>query len=128
MEPLIIAATQETPGVNFDKDLGKFLIFGKSFPEEVKRFFDPIIYWLQEYEANSNEETKFEIRLEYFNSSTATMLLEVLYTLEKIILDRGKKVVVIWNYLEEDDDMLEVGVEYSEMIEVPFEFNVIQDY
>jgi len=128
MEALIIAATQETPGVNFDKEQNKFLLFGKSFPEEVKSFFDPIIYWLQEYEANANDETKFEIRLEYFNSATSTMLLEIFYTLEKIICDREKKVVVVWNYLEEDDDMLEVGTEYSEMIEIPFEFNVIQDY
>jgi len=128
MEPLIIAATQETPGVNFDKELNKFLLFGKSFPEEVKSFFDPIIYWLQEYETNANDETKFEIRLEYFNSATSTMLLEIFYTLEKIICDRDKKVIVVWNYLEEDDDMLEVGTEYSEMIEIPFEFNVILDY
>jgi len=128
MEPLIIAASDETPGINFDKDLGKFLMFGKSFPEEVMRFFDPILFWLQEYEENPNEETKFEIRLEYFNSATSTMLLEVIYCLDRIIKDKGKKVTIIWNYLEDDDDMLEVGKEYAEMVEIPFEFYEIADY
>jgi hypothetical protein len=128
MEPLIIAAAEETPGINFDKDLGKFLMFGKSFPEEVMHFFDPILLWLQEYEENPNEETNFEVRLEYFNSATSTMLLEVIYCLERIIKDKGMKVTVIWYYLEDDDDMLEVGKEYSEMVEIPFEFKEILDY
>lgn len=128
MEPLIIAASEETPGINFDKDQAKFLIFGKSFPEEVKVFFDPILIWLQGYEENPNEETRFEIRLEYFNSATSTMLLEIIYSLERIVNDQGKKVVIIWNYLEEDDDMLDVGTEYSEMVKIPFEFVAIEDY
>lgn len=128
MEPLAIAATDESPGVNLDKDLGKFLIFGKSFPEEVRRFFDPVLLWIEEYVEAPNDETVFEFRLEYYNSATSTMLLEIFYLLEKIIEDHGKKVKVIWNYLIEDDDMLETGKEYSEMIQIPFEFKVIEDY
>lgn len=128
MEPLIIAASEETPGINFDKTEGKFLIFGKSFPEEVKNFFDPVLLWLQDYEENPNEETIFEIRLEYFNSATSTMILEIIYALERIVKDKGKDVKIIWNYLEEDDDMLEVGTEYSEMVQIPFEFKEITEY
>jgi hypothetical protein len=33
----------------------------------------------------------------------------------------GNKAKVIWSYFEEDDDMLEAGREYKEMIEVPVE-------
>ncbi len=128
MEPLSIAATDESPGVNLDKDLGKFLIFGKSFPEEVRRFFDPVLLWIEEYIESPNDETVFEFRLEYYNSATSTMLLEIFYLLEKTIEDQGKKAKVIWNYLIEDDDMLETGKEYSEMINIPFEFKVIEDY
>lgn len=128
MEPLIIGATDESPGINFDKEIGKFLIFGKSFPEEVRRFFDPILFWLEEYVKTPNEETKFEFRLEYYNSATSTMFLDVLYTLERIINDKSKKVSIIWNYLELDDDMLDTGKEYAEMVNIPFEFKVINDY
>lgn len=128
MEPLIIKATDESPGINFDKDLGKFMIFGKSYPEEVRRFFDPVLLWLEQYAHEPNDETRFEFRLEYYNSATATMLLEILYILEKIIDDMNKKVTIIWNYLEADDDMLDTGKEYAEMINIPFEFKVIEDY
>lgn len=128
MDPLIIAASEETPGINFDKENNKFLIFGKSFPEEARRFFDPVFYWLLEYVKEPNEETKFEIRLEYYNSATSTMLLELFYILEKIISDKHKNITIIWNYLDEDEDMLDVGKEYSEMIPIPFEFAAITDY
>ena len=127
MDPLIISATNESPGVNFDKEIGKFLLFGKSFPEEARNFFDPVFLWLEEYLKQPNEETIFEVRLDYFNSATSTMLLEILYILEKI-LQNGKKVKVHWNYLEVDDDMLDAGKEYEEMVKIPFEFKVIEDY
>ena len=55
------------------------------------------------------------------------MLLEILYTFEKLI-ENGNKVKVIWNYLEIDDDMLDAGKEYEEMVKIPFEYRVIEDY
>ncbi len=128
MEPLTIAATDESPGINLDKDLSKFLMFGKSFPEEVRRFFDPVLIWLEEYIKDPNNETRFEFRLQYYNSATATMLLEIFYILERIVENSEKKVTIIWNYLEEDDDMRDTGMEYSEMIKIPFEFKIIEDY
>ena len=126
MEPLTISATNVSPGINFDKEVGKFLIFGKSFPEEVKMFFDPVLYWLEEYIDQPNNETIFEIRLDYYNSATSTILLEILYALKKIV-QAGKKVKIVWYYLEIDEDMLEAGEEYSEMVNIPFEFNAIED-
>ncbi|MCK5029333.1 MAG: DUF1987 domain-containing protein [Bacteroidales bacterium] len=128
METLQIAATEESPGINFDRENGKFLIFGKSFPEEVKKFYNPVFYWLEEYIKEPNEESIFEFRFEYFNSATSTILLEIFYMLEKIITEENKKVKIFWNYLEIDDDMLDKGQEYAEMIKIPFEYIIIEDY
>ncbi|HAN18278.1 MAG: hypothetical protein A2X13_04755 [Bacteroidetes bacterium GWC2_33_15] len=127
MDPLSIGATEVTPGINFDKQLNKFLMFGKSFPEESKRFFTPILVWLEEYVKSPNEITTFEFRMDYYNSSTSTMILEMLYVLERI-QNKGKQVTIVWNYLATDDDMLDAGHEYSEMVKIPFEYNEIEDY
>lgn len=127
MEALLIRATEESPGINFDKESNKFLIFGKSFPEEARRFFDPAILWLDEYAKKPNQETIFEVRLEYYNSATSTILLEMLHIINKIYV-KGSKAKIVWNYLEIDDDMLEAGKEYSEMLKVPFEFRAIEDF
>ena len=127
MEPLILGATEETPGINFDKQNNKFLVFGKSFPEESKKFFYPILVWLEEYVKSPNESTPFEFRLDYYNSSTSTVILEMLYILEKI-KKKGKEIKIIWNYLDIDDDMLDSGKEYAKMVNIPFELNKIEDY
>ncbi|MFO7827913.1 MAG: DUF1987 domain-containing protein [Bacteroidales bacterium] len=126
MDPLIIGASEEKPGINFDPQNNKFMIFGKSFPEEAKKFFEPVFMWLEDYEKNPNAETNFEIRLDYYNSSTSTILLELLYILNRIF-KKGHKVKILWSYLEMDDDMLDAGKEYSEMVDIPFEFIPIED-
>jgi hypothetical protein len=126
MDPLIIGASEERPGINLDPQSNKFLIFGKSFPEEAKNFYDPIILWLEEYAKNPNKETNFEIRLDYYNSATSTILLEIIQLLNRLY-NKGHKVKIIWHYLEVDDDMLDAGKEFSEMVAVPFDFIPFED-
>jgi glutamine cyclotransferase len=126
MEPLIIGASEERPGINFDPQRNKFLIFGKSFPEEAKKFYEPVILWLEDYTKNPNKETNFEIRLDYYNSSTSTVLLEIFQLLNRLYT-KGQDVKISWHYLEIDDDMLDAGKEYSEMTEVPFKFIPFED-
>ncbi len=56
------------------------------------------------------------------------MLLDILYILERIVNDECKKITIVWYYLEVDDDMLDSGKEYAEIVNIPFEFNAIDDY
>ena len=46
----------------------------------------------------------------------------------KVSNSRGKKVTIIWNYLEIDDDMLDTGKEYEEIVKIPFEYKIIEDF
>ena len=55
----------------------KFLFSGKSLPEDVKEFYDPILSWLKEYKNDPNEETTFVMRMEYFNTASSKMILEM---------------------------------------------------
>ena len=48
MEVINIEATDETPKVILDADQGIFEFSGKSLPEDVTVFYDPIIEWLEE--------------------------------------------------------------------------------
>lgn len=111
----------ETPAILFDKEAGKFEISGKSFPEETKDFYEPVLNWLEEYVENPNPKTDFHFNLDYYNSSTSTMILEMLYILERI-KKTGKDLKIHWYYQDIDDDMQEAGEEFAEMIDVPFEF------
>ena len=50
MEILDIRGTTDTPKVLFDPDNNIFEISGRSLPEDVITFYQPVIEWLDDYE------------------------------------------------------------------------------
>jgi len=121
MEPLIIEATNNTPEVVFDATNNILAISGKSLPEDVLRFYNPLLKWLDKYCTDPNPETVFEVKLKYFNSATKKLLLVILRRLETISKDRSN-VSVKWYYAEDQSNMLEEGEEYADLIGIPFEY------
>lgn len=124
MQKLVFESTEETPSVILDKEKGTFDISGKSFMEDVQEYYEPIISWLKEYRQNPNPETVFNFEVEYINTASSKMFLDVLIELENIHRD-GNKVQVIWKYREDDEDMESTGYEFQEMFDVPFEFKQV---
>ncbi|MCK5029334.1 MAG: DUF1987 domain-containing protein [Bacteroidales bacterium] len=127
MDQLLIEATSSTPKIYLDKESSKFEIIGKSFPEESRVFYSPVYVWLEEYAQNPNEETLFEFKMEYFNSSSSLIILEILNILDSI-KKNGGKVTILWSHLTIDEDMLEAGEEYSELVSLPFEYKALEDF
>ncbi len=121
MKKLILNKTKNTPQITFDKKAGNFEISGRSLPEEVTSFFSPVFEWLNEYVAKPNDKTVFKFKLEYVNSSTRRVLHEILTVLERVKA-QGKDITIAWYYLDDDIEMKEVGIDYSEIIDLPFDF------
>ncbi len=120
MERYHLEASSKTPGLLFDPAANKFEISGRSIPENSIDFYRPLLDWLDEYVKSPNSETVLEIKLEYFNTSSSKILVEILRKLEKI-QSKGKTVVIRWYYEEEDEDMLESGEDFKEIISIPIE-------
>lgn len=118
MEPLIITGTEEIPTIILDKERNLLEISGQSIPEDAIHFYSPVIDWFEEYSKQPNPETILTFRLEYCNSSSLKAIVDILEILEEI-QKKGKKVEVRWYYKEDDDDMLDVGKEFEEIMEVP---------
>ena len=116
MQAINIESTEDTPKVILDASAGKFEMSGRSLPEDAAEFYQPILDWLDAYAASANPETIFEVKLEYFNTASSKLILDVLTKLEEI-----DNVKVHWYYYEDDEDMEEAGEEFSELIEVDFE-------
>jgi len=125
MEVLSIKGTQETPEVLFDKQAGIFSISGKSLPEDVKEFYGPLMEWIENYSAEPNPETKLTVKMEYFNTASSKMLLEI-FELFKNMHDAGKIITVDWYYQEDDEDMQDAGEDYADIVELPFNFIIYQ--
>ncbi|HAW52017.1 MAG TPA: nuclear pore complex subunit [Flavobacteriales bacterium] len=121
MEALYLEETDETPGIKLDSEKNIFEFIGKSLPEDVATFYNPILDWLDEYSKNLNDTTEVVFKLDYFNTASSKMILDVLLKLEEF-QESGKAVKVKWYYAEDDEDMEDAGNEYSEIVDVPFEF------
>jgi len=120
MQAIKIKGTDDTPNVILDKENGIFEISGRSLPEDVAAFYEPILNWLDEYAEDPLDKTVFNFKLEYFNTASSKLLLDVLLKLEDMY-DDGKDVLVRWHYPDDDEDMEEAGEEYADIVEVPFE-------
>ncbi len=133
MKILNIDATETSPKVYFDTFSNYFEISGESRPENVQDFYMPIMSWIKEFKNYLIENRKLgepirplniNIKLEYFNSSSAKYILDLLKSF-KDILDNGFEMTINWHYENEDEDMLEAGQEMSKMLK--YDFNYIQN-
>jgi hypothetical protein len=120
MEPLNIKATNDTPRVIFDPDNDIFEISGRSLPEDVVTFYQPVIDWLDDYKAHPRKKTEFIFRYVYFNTATSKLVQDILFKLEGLN-EAGHEVNILWYYEQDDEDMYDIGVEFRENINLPFE-------
>jgi len=120
MEAINLEAGEDTPSVVLNKEENKFEIAGKSMPEDVAQFYEPIIDWVEEYAEDPNAKTVVDFKLVYFNTASSKMILDFMIKFEEMYED-GKDVLLRWYFPEDDEDMEEAGEEYADMVEVPFE-------
>ncbi|MDA3891326.1 MAG: DUF1987 domain-containing protein [Salinivirgaceae bacterium] len=120
MEVIKIVGTDDTPSVTMDVANEIFEISGRSLPEDVASFYEPILDWLERYSEEASGKTVFNFKLVYFNTASSKMLLDILLKLEEMY-ESGKEVLVRWHFPEDDEDMEEAGEEYADIVEVPFE-------
>ena len=120
MEKLKIESTEDSPQIILDRESNILEISGRSLPEDVNTFYEPMMSWIEEYAKDPLDVTVFNFKLTYFNTASSKIILDILTHFEEMI-EEGHEVMVRWHYPEEDEDMLEAGEEYSEMVDVPFE-------
>lgn len=120
METLLIEQTDDSPRVVLDPVDKLFEISGKSLPEDVTDFYQPVLDWLNAYRKEPDSETIFNIRLIYFNTSSSKLIMDIFLIFEEMV-EEGHKVVIKWHSNQKDEDMQEAGKEFEEMIAVPFE-------
>ena len=117
---LKIGGTEDTPEIMFNQEKNEFTISGRSLPEDVTSFYAPVFEWLNEFTENPCDNAVFKFKLEYFNTASSKIILDILMRLEELVLSDNANGTVEWHYSEADDDMLEAGEEYKELVELPF--------
>jgi len=129
MEKFIIEPTANSPRIVLDPEKRTFEFTGESRPENVRKFYLPVLEWLEAYtgslEALRDDQRKFDLQcqfnFEYFNSTSAKYILDIFKSLNTINA-LGVGLDIKWLYEEDDEDMLEVGQEMSRMSKLSFEY------
>lgn len=121
MENLVINNTFNSPQVLFNVKSGELSIMGNSTSENPLEYFNPIMRWIEEYSIAPNPNTTVNIFMVHFNTVSYKCLLGFFKKLQAIS-EKGKKVKICWHYDQDDDDLLEMGQDYEDIIDVPFEF------
>ena len=127
MTNINIKGTEDSPSVIIDFDNGIFEISGRSMPENVKSFYEPIIDSISSVAADISQyphPIHFTFKMIYFNTASSKIILDILLILEEMH-KAGKDITIHWYYKENDEDMLEAGEGYAELIDIPFELKVL---
>ncbi|MDX9846310.1 MAG: DUF1987 domain-containing protein [Tenuifilaceae bacterium] len=128
MKPLKIEAAIDTPEILFDPNTNVFSISGISHPENAKEFYAEILDWLDEYyqEAKDIQGQKIvvDLNFKYINSSSYKYLREVMKKVANIKRN-GIQVEVLWNYHEDDEDLLNEGMVLFELPEISLEYRCV---
>lgn len=114
MNDIFIEETGRTPRIEGDSAKGTLKLSGKSLPEDARSFYSDFRSWLLEFYHSEAKEIKIILDVEYFNTSTSNLLLEMMKQFKK--MNETKKVTVLWYYEEDDIEMEEIGQDYKDLI------------
>ena len=129
MKSYIHHGTASSPEIFLSPDENTFVISGRSAPEDVRGIYYPVIEWIDEFVTIvtvKNQYTEvnpllFKFDFEYFNSSSAKFLYDIIHRL-KDLQSIGVSVVVKWYYEDGDIDLRDAGEDLSILLDIPFTY------
>lgn len=125
MDNIFIKEAPTTPEIRFDFEEGVLEIKGVSIPEDTDEFYSPVHNALEEYLSGEKppEEITVYFKLIYVNTSTIAVLGKMIKALET----SDCSVNVKWYYEMEDDDMKDLGEDFSSFSNLQFEMIPCQE-
>lgn len=123
MTRLEIPETNNTPHIVLDSTANLCKVEGKSFPEDSKEFYRPVIDWMDELIVAQPASFTIEFNLFYLSSSSIISVKQLLLKVVDLQA-KGTKINVIWSYDEDDDDIKKTGEDYQKLTRINFDFRV----
>jgi hypothetical protein len=122
-----IAPGKATPEIVLLPATGELTISGHSVPENAFEFYSPLLRWLKKYVESQPRAITLNFRLDFFNTTSSKMFLEIIKCIEREITGQTK-VLVKWFYEEQDEDLREAGENYAYLCKFPFELIPVQEH
>jgi hypothetical protein len=113
MENTFIPAMERSPEVDFRFLEHRLSLRGEAYPEDAAAFFGPLLKQLGAYcETIKGQELQVEFQLDYFNTSSAKALMNMIQILENAVR-HGARVNLRWCFQKDDDVMREFGEDFA---------------
>ncbi|MBV6405502.1 MAG: DUF1987 domain-containing protein [Flavobacteriales bacterium] len=119
MQPFELTPTAKTPRVLLDPGRGVLELSGSSIHENADRFFRPLFDQVRAYLTAPQRTTTVRIELEYFNSSSAKYLLDLLRIVDDGHTGGLTSATLEWAYRADDLDMREAGEDFRGLLDMP---------
>jgi len=121
MNDLLIGSSVEDGAISLKYNSGDLLFEGRFMPENTKDYFEPVMEWVRNYTSKPQSKTNLIFKLDYFNTSFSKKLLDMMCLFEDLQAT-GQEVSVTWFSKKNDQDLLEAGKGYAEMVDLDFQF------
>lgn len=126
MQEIRLEATDTTPAVTFDPQDGVLQLSGRSIPENATRFYYPLLDWLKEYSSNPAPNTQLDFYLEYINSISQKMVVEILH-IAKEMRESEHPVEILWRHDRDDEEMQEEGEVFSQKFDLDITIMAVEE-
>jgi hypothetical protein len=117
-----VEGSQSTPKITLDEKNGQFAFCGDSFPEDAHNFYQPIIDWISDYATNPRLFTLFEFKFRLLSTSSQKELINIFKVIE--IIAKSSAVAVRWQFLKDNEDSFNFGLEFSKLFNI--DFNLVE--
>jgi hypothetical protein len=118
-----VICTKETPTIRCSDD-GAIFISGVSLPEHPMNFYADFLNWMDDFLASKPKKIDVHFDLRYLNSTSTRIIFNVVRRIKEYNQNNDVVTTVIWEYEEEDDDILELGQEIEMLAAIPFQFKI----
>ena len=113
------------PTVCFDTETGQCSIVGSCFMTNPMDFFEPLIEWVEQYFQTWESSLHMRMQIWFMNTSSCQLIYNLLKVLEDL-WKAHKDIEVVWEYLEDNEDMKESGEDCMAIFELPIQLIPVQ--
>ena len=123
MNSINIAATDDTPSVNFNATDSSLKISGRSMPEDAISFYTPIIQWLEECQTKGFCLSQIDFHFEFLSTSSTKQVMKVFQVVDRINI--ASEVKVNWLYDVNDTNMKRTGELLLKLVQFKISFREV---
>lgn len=121
MNDLIITPSKQKPDLQFCAEKGELLIAGQSLPENATLLYCSVLEWIDEYAKTPAPKTTMSFKMKYYNTASSKMFFSIIKRLN-LMYKSGVDVEIHWYYQQDDEDMLDQGEYFRDLVDLPFKF------